>query len=200
MSEKDTQEIVQSFYRSNNKSRFETRGSMDDLGSDYSELIDNFLSVVPDGNILDAGCGVGRDARYMREAGRNVISLDLSREQLQFATENPVQGDLSQLPIESESVAGVWAPSSVFFIPRRKIPSAIGELSRVVENTGICSIGFKVGPRTEQATMERYGETVPFQRFTESDAVEVVQNQGFAVTEKHISEVGDRTFLHLLVR
>lgn len=190
---------VKSFYKSNNEERFQKRGSMDDLGDAYLPLINTFLSLAPEGRILDAGCGVGRDARYMNNVGRDVVSLDISREQLQFVNLNPTQADLSQLPLKSDTFSAVWAPSSVFFIPEHDIPEAIREIYRVTDKDGVCSIGFKIGDRTERVTMNRYGSEVPFQLFTESDAIDIVLEQGFEIEETTVSDVGERTFMNLML-
>ena len=48
--------------------------------------IDLFRKNLPrNGSVLDAGCGHGRDARYLYERGHEVVGIDLSLELLALA-------------------------------------------------------------------------------------------------------------------
>jgi 2-polyprenyl-3-methyl-5-hydroxy-6-metoxy-1,4-benzoquinol methylase len=87
-----------------------------------SPVYGRFLRHVPaSGRILDAGCGVGRDALAFAEHGF-VMGFDASAEMVRMARERV--GDLAEIrQMRSEEVAwreefdGVWACASLLHVP-----------------------------------------------------------------------------------
>ncbi len=72
---------------------------------DLAPLYDRFLSRVrPGGRILDAGCGVGRDALAFAERGFEVVAFDASEEMARLARER-VGGRAEVLRMRFEDVA-----------------------------------------------------------------------------------------------
>jgi ubiquinone/menaquinone biosynthesis C-methylase UbiE len=71
------------------------------------------LARLPVGRVLEIGIGTGGIAMPMREAGRTVVGVDLSRPMLAYALDRlgPVvaEADAQHLPIGNASVAGVAA-------------------------------------------------------------------------------------------
>ncbi len=74
----------------------------DDIAEEYADefyedpsnrkYIDRFLQSLNGRGILDAGCGVGQDCKYMQEKGFETIGIDLSRGMLEVAKERYPQG------------------------------------------------------------------------------------------------------------
>jgi demethylmenaquinone methyltransferase/2-methoxy-6-polyprenyl-1,4-benzoquinol methylase len=103
---------------------------------------------------LDAGCGIGLQARLLAEAvGSNghVTGLDISPEFLRYA-EKVVQtsglsapisfqeGDVSQLPFDDDTFDWVWSASCVGYSAAIEPRSAVQELARVVKPGGSVAI------------------------------------------------------------
>ena len=83
-------------------------------GGFYSELIDELRALLPDGPILDAGCGEGSFLKMIVQdpSSRPAIGIDLSRPGVQRAARGGggwlwAVGDLSRLPLESGSMAAI---------------------------------------------------------------------------------------------
>src|SRR3989344_6767266 len=50
-----------------------------------------FVSMIPKGaKILDAGCGTGRDSKYLKEDGLEVVSIDLADGMIKEAKESEI--------------------------------------------------------------------------------------------------------------
>lgn len=83
-----------------------------------------------DGPILDLGCGPGWHMPALAPA----VGIDLSLEMLRLAQQHgPVaRADLSQLPIASASIHGLWAARSLVHLRRSDVPVALAELHRVM--------------------------------------------------------------------
>jgi SAM-dependent methyltransferase len=137
------------------------RRGYDDLGRTYAEQTDGaapllqalFERLGPAARVLNAGCGPGRTAMpalvdRAAAADGGSIGLDLSRTQLDLARdENPapgyVQGDLTALPLEVNSVDGITEYHAVIHVPSDHHLAVYREFARVLRPGGhaILTIG-----------------------------------------------------------
>jgi SAM-dependent methyltransferase len=88
---------------------------------------------------LDAACGTGRHAAYLRERGHRVIGVDSSPEMLDRARERVPEADLrtgalEELPLDTASVD--LAVCALALTHARDIAPAIAELARVLRPGG----------------------------------------------------------------
>ncbi len=108
-------------------------------GGFYGELIDSLRDLLskyaPDGPVLDAGCGEGSFLKAVcpDPAARPCLGLDLSRPGIQRAARGGggwlwAVGDLSRLPLQSDSVAAILNILS---------PANYPEFSRVLGPVGV---------------------------------------------------------------
>jgi 2-polyprenyl-3-methyl-5-hydroxy-6-metoxy-1,4-benzoquinol methylase len=90
---------------------------------DLAPLYDSFLRHVrPDGRILDAGCGAGRDTVAFAERGHEVVAFHASEKMVRLARERA--GCLATVHhMRFEEVAwrgefdGIWACASLLHVP-----------------------------------------------------------------------------------
>ena len=54
---------------------------------DFKEKQDKFINKLPGKNVLDFGCGSGRDTKYFLKSGLNVTAIDGSSEMCRAASE-----------------------------------------------------------------------------------------------------------------
>jgi len=118
---------------------------------DMSPLYQRFLRHVPaGGRILDAGCGVGRDALVFAARGYSVVAFDASSEMVRLARER-VAGSAAVLQMRFEDVAwreefdGVWACASLLHVPAADFPGAAARLAGALRPGGIWYMSFKLG-------------------------------------------------------
>jgi SAM-dependent methyltransferase len=112
------------------------RFAADTGGVDMSALHERFLRHVPPrARILDAGCGVRRDALAFLERGYSVVAFDALAEMVRLARER-VAGRAEVLQMRFEDVAwrerfdDVWACASLLHVPVTGFPG-------VTERTGM---------------------------------------------------------------
>jgi SAM-dependent methyltransferase len=113
--------------------------SRDPTGSD-ADLLDDLLDDLPANPlVLDVGCGDG--ARTLANLPADAIGVDVSRRGLELATDEVpdarlVQGDMTHLPVATDSVDAITAYHAVFHVPREDHPAVYDEFARVLKPDG----------------------------------------------------------------
>lgn len=116
---------------------------------DLTPLYGKFLSYLkPGSNILDAGCGIGRDAHYFENHGYNVTAFDGSKALVKLANKrvkNPVQRMLFQNMAFTEEFDGVWACASLLHIADEELKTVLNKIHKALKPNGIFFASFKHG-------------------------------------------------------
>lgn len=118
---------------------------------DLAPLYDRFLRHVrPGGRVLDAGCGVGRDALVFSERGYGVVAFDASEEMARLARERA--GDraaVHRIRFEDidwhEEFDGIWCCASLLHVPTAVFPRAATRLAAALRPGGAWYMSFKLG-------------------------------------------------------
>lgn len=149
--------------------------------ADMSECRERFLRYLsPEGMILDAGCGSGRDIIEFRDAGYRVRGFDASGELCRIAAEKtgiPVmQKRFEDLEGDAE-YDGIWACASLLHVARTDLPDVLHRLHRLLKPNGILYASFKYG-NEERIKDGRY-----FCDFTEASCRSMMEQADFIIKE-----------------
>jgi len=130
---------------------------------DVSQNIEAFLQALPETgplDMLDLGCGPGRDLAAFKAAGHRPVGLDGSKTFCQMASEHSGCPVLHQqflsLELDEASFDGVFANASLFHIPSAELERVLKQLHRALRPGGIL---FSSNPRgsSEGWNGPRYG-------------------------------------------
>lgn len=130
---------------------------------DVTQNREAFLSACIQGkslDILDLGCGPGRDVKYFKTLGHRPIGLDGSKEFCKIAchyTNCPIlQQTFLNLELPKEGFDGIFANASLFHIPGQELPRVLSVLHDALRPGGIL---FSSDPRGngEGWQGQRYG-------------------------------------------
>ena len=150
-----------------------------------------FLEQYPAGkalDILDFGCGPGRDLAYFKSLGHRPVGLDGSAQFCQMARDHaacPVLNQqFAQLDLRPSSYDGVFANASLFHIPSAELARVLSELRQALRPGGIL---FSSNPRGNQEgwSGERYGHYMEFEVFDR-----YLQGVGFEVLHHYYRPTG----------
>ncbi len=124
------------------------------LDVDMSSLYARFEPLLkPGAQILDAGCGSGRDTRYFLGQGFAVVAMDASEALCKLAAE------LTGLSVHTcrfdefqydEPFDGIWACASLLHVPSKDLPGVMVHLASQLISGGVfyCSFKYGVGEET----------------------------------------------------
>jgi SAM-dependent methyltransferase len=117
-----------------------------------------FAHIPPQGRILDAGCGSGRDSAAFLKMGYSVVSIDASPTMVEATTKLTGQPArlmrFDELAFESD-FDGVWACASLLHVPRVELSVTLSRLERALRPNGVLFVSFKYGD-SERMRGERF--------------------------------------------
>lgn len=124
---------------------------------DLTPLYRPFLSRVPvGGRILDAGCGVGRDALAFARLGYEVVAFDASTAMVREARVRLAEA-APVLHMRFDEVAwrgefdGLWTCASLLHVPLGEFPMIGGRFAGVLRPGGAWYLSFKLGAGERRA-------------------------------------------------
>ena len=113
---------------------------------DFSDIQNMFMDLLPkEADILDFGCGSGRDAKCFLEHGYHVEAIDGSTELCRLAsiyTGIEVRHMLFQELNEREKYDGIWACASILHLNKAELSGVFEKMSRALKKTGIIYTSF----------------------------------------------------------
>lgn len=136
--------------------------------------------------ILDLGCGAGDMISFMRRTGNGdttIVGMDISSIMSGYTHRNEeaegITGDAKHIPFREESFSGLWSTKTIHFLDREDQKDVLDECYRVLESSGIGTVGFKTEEPDESREEYPLVEYVtPLER-----AKEMVRDTGFEICE-----------------
>lgn len=132
------------FYNKNSKEFFENT-----VSADMTEAYNEFLRYIePNGKILDAGCGSGRDSLFFLRKGFSVVSIDASEEMVRLSSELTGQKTIKMMFQDmnfSDEFNGIWACASLLHVSKSEINHVIKIIVNSLKINGIFYASFKYG-------------------------------------------------------
>ncbi|WP_407653707.1 class I SAM-dependent methyltransferase [Actinoplanes oblitus] len=110
---------------------------------------------IPDGEVLDLGCGPGHLTDYLRSRGVDATGIDMVPPFIAYSrTAYPDGryrlGSMAGLDAESGSVAGVLAWFSLIHVPAPELDVLLAEIRRVMAPGGTLVTGIFTGDAVEE--------------------------------------------------
>jgi len=164
--------------------------------SDYADAFDgtssdrhliSFINALPDGAaVLDLGCGPGRAANELRNAGFSVDAWDASPEMAALAKERfdlPVRvADFASLEADGR-YDGVYANFSLLHAPKADMPKHLSRIARALKPSGVLHIGLKTGTGEARDKIGRF-----YAFYHDSEITGLLDSAGFTVFSRDTGE------------
>ena len=166
-----------------------------------------FLSLIgPKIEVLDVGCGAGRDMAWLEAQGVYVTGLDLSAGMLAQARQRVrgalVRGDMRRFPVPTGAFAGVWCIAALLHLPKAEAPAAMAEMRRVLAPRGVVHLSLQEGDGETWERVPYRSEAIErfFARYTHEEARALVERAGFTILDSRQNEASIRCWLQFLVQ
>lgn len=131
---------------------------------DVSQNVEALLAaieVTPPFDILDFGCGPGRDLKTFNTLGHHAIGLDGSAEFAGMARAwsgcEVWRQDFLSLDLAPGRFDGIYANASLFHVPSQELPRVLKQLHAALRPRGVLFTSNPHGNNEEGWTRERYG-------------------------------------------
>lgn len=146
------------------------------------------------GQILDVGCGTGREMAWFESQGVRMCGIDLSVGMLTHAR-TKVQGgllamDMTAMAFRDASFDGAWCCASLLHLPKADAKRALAEIRRVLTVDGMFVLLVQEG--SGEGWEESYVANSPryFARYGASELTQILDEGGFNV--KHVATLSGR--------
>lgn len=171
------------FYN-NNAEEFFNNTVNADMSATYSLFEENLSDI--DGEILDLGCGSGRDAKHFIDKGYKVTALDLSpvlaAKASKYIGQQVIIGDMKDLDYKDRFI-GIWACASLLHLTEEEVLETIKRCHRALKKDGVLYASFKYGEKN----YEKDGRS--FTCFTRDKFLDLIDRLNFYY--KATFETGD---------
>jgi len=155
-----------------------------------------FIDYLPqDSLVIDVGCGIGRDTKYLIDRGINTIGVDISMGMLRVAKRLMPDGnfflmDMRTLGFLDETFKGIWACASVVHLPKYFLSIVLGEFNRILKKDGILFLSMQEGDN--EAFLEPEGRFFAYHKMDELNTI--LGQHGFQVFDFETKQTGKNTF------
>jgi len=163
--------------------------------SDINEIkacADKFVKLLSGRELLDIGCGSGRDARYFSQQGLKVTGIDLCSNFLQLASNYAPHAtflnmDMRNLSFSNACFDGLWACASFLHLPKSEALQTLQGFHRVLKPSGILYLSLQVGEGEQLVQKSHYSQGKKFFAYYSAAEVEqLIPLAGFKIIETFV--------------
>ena len=169
----------------------------------FKAVQDKFIYALNGPEVLDFGCGSGRDTKYFLESGLQVTAVDGSEEMCRYASEFigiQVQNMLFQDLDAQNQYDGIWACSSILHLPKSELHMVLSKMADALRDDGIIYTSFKYGD-FEGERNGRYFTDFTMETFTDFiKDLEKIRMETYWITTDVRPGRGEEKWLNVMLR
>lgn len=194
-----------------NAEKHADRTELENLSSGFIDMMRRFCQKSSE-PVLDVGCGVGRDVRYMNgffPNGSKVYGVDASEQMIEEAKSGSsdgaqyLVGDMNDLPFGQSTIGGLWCQATIFMTGIEGMKETMKEFHRVLRDDGVAAVSFKVSDEVSDENgvqhRERWGEEIQYYFVDQEIADQIADGAGFHIEDTDTEQFGSTEFYNVWV-
>jgi SAM-dependent methyltransferase len=137
------------------------KGTRDhDVSQNIAALL-QYIDMEPPFDILDFGCGPGRDLKKFADLGHRPVGVEGAERFAEMARAHSGcevwRQDFLTLDLPDHRFNGIYANATLFHVPSQELPRVLAELHASLKPRGVLFSSNPHGPNTEGWNEDRYG-------------------------------------------
>ena len=154
--------------------------------------LNRFITLLPKApQILDAGCGIGRDSKYFKEEGINTTAIDISKGMIEEAKKQGIEVtkmNMKTLKFDKHSFDGIWCMTTFSDIPKQESTKVLKNFYKVLKPQGVVYISTRHGEGEKIIKKGIYNNAPKFYaRYTPKELTELLKTHKFTILECSIT-------------
>jgi len=154
------------------------------------DWLNKFTSYLPaNGNVLDIGCGFGRDTNFFACNAYNYFGIDLS-EKMIFKAKKLIPSakfyvmNMLDLDFKSDYFDGIWCSATLLHLDKDDALRSLIEMKKVLKPGGIIYLNLKEGSGEKVITDNRYKNAKKFYSYySKTEIKNILANYGFDILD-----------------
>ncbi len=166
----------------------------------YQE-IQQFNHLLPEGKVLEIGCGPGRDAEVLIDLGYDYTGIDPSLGLLKIARKRNPKAEFIKMAIEDldfsdQKFDGFFTAATLLHIPKKEVNYALKKIKAQIKPGGVGFISLKQGIGEEEDP--KTGRW--FSYYSEKEFQKILEVNGYTVLDTKIRPEQKTTWLCFWVK
>jgi cyclopropane fatty-acyl-phospholipid synthase-like methyltransferase len=160
-------------------------------------------------NLLDIGCGTGRDSLILSNEGFDIIAIDLSEEMLKIAKEIApkvtfLKMDIRNMSFKKRSFDCIWSLAALLHIPKENIENVFCRISEIIKISGLFVFSLKLGEGEKYVENKGDNNLDGARRFfayySEEELKEILKKFKFEVLEVEKNETRGNKWISFITK
>lgn len=164
----------------------------------WGDNFDYFKELLPEGRVLEIGCGAGRDAQELIKMGYDYYGMDITAKLIESARKLNPSGKFEEANLydfrADEPFDGFWCAAVLIHLPKERIDEALQSIKKNLKSKAIGFIAMKegVGERLEERPELDDAEFL-FTYYEDDEFKGVLARNGFEVLKQGYMPFSHRT-------
>ncbi len=169
----------------------------------WKDELDELHRQIHGNRVLEIGCGGGRDAHDLLQAGFDYIGTDASKGLLALAQKLNPKGTFKKmsfydLRFPAHQFDAVWSIATLLHIPKRRLPKVLRSIRRLLTPQGMFVVSMKEKSNVDEQviTQEKYGGVTRFFAFySKNEFRNILREHGFRVIKQFQKSEGGNNWM-----
>lgn len=188
--------------RTYNQSALSLAKKFDGLGARLSDIEETLTLVKSNPNVLEIGCGNGRDAQEICKRTAHYLGIDISEKLIELAREKVPRGRFEIADIETyrfpHGLDVVFAFASLIHTPKDILKTVFTEIFDALNVGGVFRLSMKQGDDYREITKEDEFGIRTYYLYSTKDVEEL--GTGFSIIKNELNQLKGQTWLEMLLQ